>query len=190
MTIELDPKRDNITCPAFGLHSSPAEYSTLGLVVLDLTSLAYQPTTKSRERSGHPRRHVTFAMSERKPAYQAHALDTHEDEDERPPAQRDHTVVSDDGDDQPLVQPAPRKEPAEEKRDPATDDGDLASLLPPRPPPAAPVRRRKGPPVWQDPTFTLEQEVSGDTSERAEDAPILGRKAEGEALRNIFKQVV
>ena len=38
----------------------------------------------------------------------------HEDEDERPLAQRDHTVVSDDGDDQPLVQPAPRKEPAEE----------------------------------------------------------------------------
>ena len=33
----------------------------------------------------------------------------HEDEDERPLAQRDNTVVSDDGDDQPLVQPAPRK---------------------------------------------------------------------------------
>ena len=30
MTIELDPKRDTITCPAFGLYSSPAEYSTMG----------------------------------------------------------------------------------------------------------------------------------------------------------------
>ena len=29
-TIELDPKRDKITCPAFGLYSSPAEHSTMG----------------------------------------------------------------------------------------------------------------------------------------------------------------
>ena len=68
MTIELDPKGDNITFPAFRLYSSPAEYSTTGHILLDATSLAYQPTTKSRERSGHPRRHVTFAMSERKPS--------------------------------------------------------------------------------------------------------------------------
>ena len=43
MTIELDPKGDKITCPAIGLHSSPAEYSTIKHFVLDLTSLAYQP---------------------------------------------------------------------------------------------------------------------------------------------------
>ena len=41
MTIELNPKGDNITCPAIGLYSSPAEYSTMGHIVLDLTSLAY-----------------------------------------------------------------------------------------------------------------------------------------------------
>ena len=70
------------------------------------------------------------------------------DGNERPLAKRDHTVVCDDGDDQPFVQPAPRKEPAEESRDPATDYGDLAPLVPSRPPPAAPVRRRSGPPVW------------------------------------------
>ena len=35
MTIELDPKGDKITCPAFGLYSSPAEYFTLGYIVLD-----------------------------------------------------------------------------------------------------------------------------------------------------------
>ena len=103
MTIELDTEGDKITCPAFGLYSSPAEYSTMGHIVLDLTSTAYQPTTKSRERSGDPRRHVTFDMSERKAACPAHAQDMYEDEDERPLAQRDHTVVSDDGDDPSLV---------------------------------------------------------------------------------------
>ena len=64
MTIEMDPKGDKITCPAFGLYSSPAEYSTMEHIVLDLTSLAYQP--KSRERSPHPKRHVTFALSDQK----------------------------------------------------------------------------------------------------------------------------
>ena len=59
-TIELVPKGDTITCPAFGLYSS---YSTVGHVVLDLKNLAYQPTTKSREQPGHSNRHVTFAMS-------------------------------------------------------------------------------------------------------------------------------
>ena len=85
MTTELDPKGDEITRPAFGRNSSSAEYSTMGHIVLDLTNLTYQPTTKSRERPGHPRRHVTFAMSERKPAHPAHAPDMHEDEDEDDP---------------------------------------------------------------------------------------------------------
>ena len=81
-TIELDPKGDNITCPASGLYSSPAEYSTMGHIVLELTNLAYQPTTKSREQPGHSKRHVTFTMPERKPAYPALAPDMHENEDE------------------------------------------------------------------------------------------------------------
>ena len=51
-TIELDPKGENITCPAFGMYSSPAEYHSVGHIVSDLTSLAYQP--ESRERSAHP----------------------------------------------------------------------------------------------------------------------------------------
>ena len=41
MTIELDPQGDKITCPAFGLFSSPADCSTMGLIVLDLTSFTY-----------------------------------------------------------------------------------------------------------------------------------------------------
>ena len=32
MTIELDPKGDKITCPSFGLYSSPAEYSTMDIL--------------------------------------------------------------------------------------------------------------------------------------------------------------
>ena len=66
-TFELDPKGAKITCPGFGLYSSPAEYSTMGHSVLDLTTLAYQP--KSRERSARPKRHVTLALSQRKSAY-------------------------------------------------------------------------------------------------------------------------
>ena len=84
----------------------------------------------------------------------------------------DHAVASEDEDDQPLVRPATRKEPLEERLDPATDDGDLAPLVPPRPPrpsPVAPLRRRKGPPVWHDPTSTLEQEVTGISRERSSD---------------------
>ena len=171
-TIELDPEREKITCPAFGLFSSPAEYSTMGLFVLDLTSLTYQPTTKSSNRSGHPKKHVIFAMSERKP-YPAQAPDMHEDEDE---------------DDKPLVRTT-RKESLEERRGRAIDDEDLAPLVPSRPPEIAQRQKRKGPPTWQDPTATLEQEVSGDSHERSEDVSILGRKAEGEALRNIINKL-
>ena len=46
-TMELDSKGDTLTCPAFGLYSSPVEYSTMGHNALDFTSLAYQP--KSRD---------------------------------------------------------------------------------------------------------------------------------------------
>ena len=128
MTIELDPKGDKITCPASGLCSSPAEHSTLGHNLLDLTNLAYQPTTKSRQQSGHQKRHVTSAMSERRPAYPAHTPDMDEDKDD---------------DDKPLVRPASREEAAKEKRDLVTDDADLLPLVPPRPPPTAPVRKRR-----------------------------------------------
>ena len=82
--------------------------------VLDLTNLAYQPTTKSCEQPGNPKRHVTFAMSERRPAYPARAPDMDEDEDE---------------DDKPLVRPASREESAKEKRDLDTEDEDLLPLV-------------------------------------------------------------
>ena len=80
MTIELDPKGDKITCQAFGVHSSPAGYSTMGHIVLDLTSLTYQP--KSRERSVHPKRHVTFALTGKKSVYPVHSPELDEDDDD------------------------------------------------------------------------------------------------------------
>ena len=53
-------------------------------------------------------------MSERRPAYPAHAPEMHEDEDE---------------DDKLLVRPALRKEHAKEKSDLDTDDEDLLPLV-------------------------------------------------------------
>ena len=88
-TIELDPKGDKITCPAFGLYSSPAEYSTMGHIFPRPSRVSNLVTRRDM---------LAFAMSERRPAYPAHAPDMREDEDE-------------DEDDKPLVRPASRKEP-------------------------------------------------------------------------------
>ena len=59
----------------------------------------------------------------------------------------------------PLVHPTTRKEPLEDGRDQTIDDEDLAFLVPRRPPETEQRKKRKGPPVWQDPTATLEQQV-------------------------------
>ena len=101
MTSELDPKGDKHKCPAFGLYSSPAEYSTMGHIVLDFTSLAYQP--KLRERSAHPKRHVTFARSEQESVYPALTPELDEDDNDKPLFRPDRVTVSEDEDDEPLV---------------------------------------------------------------------------------------
>ena len=109
LTIEFNPKGDNITCPAIGLYSSPADHSTMGHIVLDLTSLAYQP--KSRARSARPKKHVTFfALSEQKSAYPARTRELDEDEHDKPLVCPDRTAVSQDEDDKPQVQSASRGE--------------------------------------------------------------------------------
>ena len=108
--------------------------------------------------------------SERKiacPACPAHTRDLEEDEDDEPLVRPDRTAVSDDEDDQSLVQPTSRRELVKEKCDPAADHRNP----------------RKGHPVWQDPTVTLEQEVSGNSRERSEEVSVLGKKPEGEAHR-------
>ena len=107
----------------------------------------------------HPKRHVTFALSEQKTAYPAHTRELYEDED-----------------DQLLVQPTSRKEPVEEKRESAA-----ARRVP------AQVRIRKGPPAWQDPSSKLEKEVSENSSERSEEVSILGSKADREATNKLQK---
>ena len=80
MTMKLDPTGDKITFQAFGLYCSPAEYYTMGHVVLDLTSLAYQP--QSRERFARPKKLVTFSLSEQKSAYPTHTRELDKNEDD------------------------------------------------------------------------------------------------------------
>ena len=134
ITLELDPERAKITCPAFGLYSSPVEYCTMGPMVLDLTSRAYQP--KSRERSVRPTKHASFVLSQRKPAYLAHTQELDDDEDDKPVVRPDSTTVSgkEDEDDKPLVQLTSVLN---------RESSATRSVL-------SPLRRRKGPPVWQD----------------------------------------
>ena len=127
----------------------------------------YQPITKSSDRSGYPKKYVIFANVRAKTSISGSCSE----------------------DDDPLVRPTTRKEPVEERRDPATDDEGLLPLVTPRLPSAVPVRKRKGPPVWEDPTATLEQQVSRDSREREEETSISGSKAEGEALRKIINKL-
>ena len=82
MTIELDPNGDKITCPAFGFYSSPAEYSTMGHIMLDLTSLAHH--RKSREQSARMKKHVIFCPIGAKSAYPVHTRELDEDKDDTP----------------------------------------------------------------------------------------------------------
>ena len=88
---------------------SPVEHPTMGHIVLDLTSLAYQP--KSRERSARPTKGVTFALSQRKSAYPARVQKLDDEEDDKPLVRPDGTTVSEeeDEDDKPLVQPATKE---------------------------------------------------------------------------------
>ena len=157
VTFELDPKGAKITCPAFGLHSSPAEYSRMVYIMLDLMSLAYQP--KSRERSARPPKHATFALSQKKSAYPAHSQELDDDEDDKPLVRPDGTIVSEEDEgDKLLVQPTSvlNRESSAKRGVPL------------------PVRSRKGPPVWQDPSETLEQDVSGTSREPSGDISSLG----------------
>ena len=91
----------------------------MGHIVLDLTSLTYQP--KSRERSTHPQRHVTSALTDRKSVYPVHSPESDEDEDDKPPVRSDRTADSDDEDDKPPVQTSSRTELVKDKRESAVE---------------------------------------------------------------------
>ena len=158
MSLELDPKGGKSTCPTFGLHSSPAEYSIMGHIVLDFASLAYQP--KSRARSTHPKRHCDTRLDRSKFCVPS------SDDDDKPLVRSDHAADSEDEDDKPLVQPSSRKELVEEKRESATERRTPAHLL-----------KSKEPLVWRDPSATLDQDVSRNSRERSEEVSILGRSS-------------
>ena len=113
-----------------------------------------------------------------KSAYPAHTRELDEDEDDKPLVCPDRIAVSEDEDDKPLVQPTSRKEIVEEKRESVEK-----SKVP------AQVRRRKGPPVWQDPSTTLEQDVSGNSRERSEEGSIWSKNHDGEALSRIANKL-
>ena len=76
------------------------------------------------------------------------------------------------------MRPSSRKELVKEKRDSAAERS-----IP------APLRRRKGLPVWRDPSAPLEQDVSGNSRERSQEVSMLGRVPDGEALRNIINKL-
>ena len=107
--------------------------------------------------------------------YPDHALDMHEEEDE------DYI---------PLVRPTKRNEPHEEGCDQAVDDEDFALLVSSRPLETAHQQKRKGPPVWQDPTAILEQQASRDSREREEEMLIWAKSQKGDALRNIINKLL
>ena len=148
----------------------------MGHIALVLTSLAYQP--KSRERSDRLTKHVTFALSQRKSAYPARAQELDDDEDDKPLVRPDRTTVSEkeEEDDNPQVQPASKEKVL--KR-----ESSAIRRVP------TPLRRRKGPPVWRDPSATLEQDVSGTSRERSEDVSSLGQNSDSEAFQKIINKL-
>ena len=110
--------------------------------------------------------------------YPVHSPEHDEDDDNKPLVRPDRASVPEDEDDKPLVQPKSRTELIKEK-------GELVAER------SMPTRlRRIGPPVWRDPSFPLEPDASGNTRERSEEASILGKNPNGEALRNIINKLL
>ena len=99
--------------------------------------------------------------------------------DDKPFVRPDRASVCEDEDDQLLAQPESRTEMMKEKRE----------LVEERSMPT-PLRKRKGPPVWRDPSATMEPHVSGNSRERSEEGPIWGKNPDGEALRNIINELL
>ena len=106
-------------------------------------------------------------------AYPAQTRELDEDEDDQPLVRSNCDADSEDEDDKPLVQSTSIKEPVGERRESAA-----IRRVP------TPLRRRKGPPVWRDPSATLEQDVSGNLRERSEEG-----NPDGKALRSITNKL-
>ena len=159
ITLELDPRGAKITRPAFGLYSSPVQQSTMGHIVLDLTSLAYQP--KSHERSARPTKN-------------AQELD---DDDDKPLVRPDRSAVSEDEDEDDnlwcnLLTKKKRRSVN------LLQDAEFLHRY-----------EEEWTSIWRDPSATLEQDVSGTTRERSEDVPTLGKNSDGETLQKITNKL-
>ena len=158
MTVEMDPTGGTITFPAFGLYSSPAEHSTMGHIVLDLTSPAYQPSRVSNMVTRGDMLPLPCQSEDQ------HIQLMHQTWMKMKMRMINYLCGQHHG------------RNLQKKIVIQIRMGDLVSLVSPRPPPAAPVRKRKGPPAWQDPAATLEHEVPKDSRERAEDTSIGAEK--------------
>ena len=140
-----------------------AEYSTIAHMVSDLTSLAHQP--KLRERPTHPKRHVTFALSEKKSAYPAHTRKLDEDEDGRLlfvktalPFLKTKRIS--------LWCNLHQEKNRWKKSVNLPQNAELLHRY-----------EEEGPPICRDPSTTLEQDVLGNSRERSEEVSILGKKS-------------
>ena len=111
--------------------------------------------------------------------YPIHSQQPDEDDDYKPLVRSGRAADSEDEDDKPLVQPSSRKEPVKEKRESAAERRTCANLL-----------KRKGRPVWRDPSATLDQDVSGNSRERSEEVSILGKNPDGEALSKVINELL
>ena len=111
--------------------------------------------------------------------YPIHSQQPDEDDDYEPLVRSDRAADSEDEDDKPLVQPSSRKEPVKEKRESAAERRTCANLL-----------KRKGRPVWRDPSTTQDQDVSGNSREGSEEVSILGKNPDGEALSKVINKLL
>ena len=124
----------------------------LNTLAWDISSWIWRAIRISQNRVSDPltRRDMWPLPWQIKSVYPVHLPETDEDDDDKPLVRSDRAADSEDEDDKPLVQPSSRKELEKEKRESAAERRTPAQSL-----------RRKGPPVWRDPTATLEQDVSG-----------------------------
>ena len=112
---------------------------------------------------------------QRKLAYPARNQELDDDEDDKPLVRPGSTTVSEeaDEDDKPLVQLASREK----------------TLIFFKTQCSYKVTKKKRTSVWQDPSATLEQDVSGSSRERSEDVSSLDKNSDGEALQKITNKL-
>ena len=181
--LELDSKGVEITCPVFGLYSSPAEHPTMGYCFgLDEScgsaKIAWAVcSTKETCNFCTIRAKVSISSWHTRLSWRWWRQTSRSSRSCYCLWRWWWTIVSEDEGDELLAQSTSRTSSFKEKREYAAE-----CSIP------TPLRRRKGPLVWRDAFGTLEQDVSGNSRERSEEVSILSRNPDGEALRNIIHE--